>query len=207
MVQSIIFDVDGTILDTEQAILKSLQRILKEETNRAYELDELRFVLGIPGKDALTQLKISNIEAVQSKWSEAVLDFSNEVKVFNEMKEALTHLSGRKMKMGIVTSKTKQELLDEFEPFGLSNFFSQTISASDTIKHKPHPEPLLACLERLNISANEAIYIGDSIYDLQCAMAANVKFALALWGAKTLEGFEEADYVLHSPSDIASLLD
>ncbi|MCT6816007.1 MAG: HAD family hydrolase, partial [Lysinibacillus fusiformis] len=62
MLQAIIFDVDGTILDTEQAILQSLQRTLREETAKEYALDELRFALGIPGKDTLQQLNVDNIE-------------------------------------------------------------------------------------------------------------------------------------------------
>ena len=53
LITSLIFDVDGTILDTEKAILKSLQRILKEELNKDYTLDALEFALGIPGKEAL----------------------------------------------------------------------------------------------------------------------------------------------------------
>lgn len=207
MLKSLIFDVDGTILDTEQAILKSLQRTLKEETNRNCRIDELRFALGIPGKDALLQMNISNVERVEAKWSEAVLDFSNEVTLFNEIEKTIIQLSLQNIKMGIVTSKTRQEMMDEFEPFGLARFFDKTVSASDTVKHKPHPEPLLKCLNDLGISPNEAVYIGDTLYDFRCAVAAGVKFALALWGAKTTVGFEKADYVLHAPSDLLKLLD
>lgn len=53
MISSLIFDVDGTILDTEKAILCSLQWVLKEELNEDYTLDALEFALGIPGKEAL----------------------------------------------------------------------------------------------------------------------------------------------------------
>ncbi|MEG0450304.1 MAG: HAD hydrolase-like protein, partial [Lysinibacillus sp.] len=76
----------------------------------------------------------------------------------------------------------------------------------DTEKHKPHPEPLLVCLEGLHATKNEAVYIGDSIYDMQCANSAGVKFALALWGSKTTNGFESADYVLNAPKDILNII-
>ena len=205
MFKYVIFDIDGTILDTEKAILSSLQQVLREE-GKDYNQDDLRFALGIPGKEALRRLDIIEVERVQSKWSRTVLDFSDEVQIFRDLKEIIEVLSGSSVKTGIVTSKTKQELIDEFEPFGLSSFFEHTVCADDTENHKPDPEPLLACIDKLNAAKNEAIYIGDSIYDMQCAKSAGVKFALALWGSKQTEGFEAADYLLKEPKDILELI-
>ncbi|WP_342534549.1 HAD family hydrolase [Lysinibacillus sp. FSL K6-0057] len=206
MVKAIIFDVDGTILDTEQAILQSLQRTLREETQKDYPFEALRFALGIPGKDALQRLNMDDIEAVHQKWSAAVLEFSHEVAVFENLEEVIQHLATKPIQMGIVTSKTAQEVVDEFDPFGLSDYFHQIVSASDTEKHKPHPEPLLKCLDALQVAPQEAIYIGDSIYDFQCAKQAGAKFALAHWGAKSTIGFEEADYVFYEPHDILTIV-
>jgi len=206
MVKAIIFDVDGTILDTEQAILQSLQRTLREETQKDYPFEALRFALGIPGKDALQRLNMDDIEAVHQKWSAAVLEFSHEVAVFENLEEVIQHLATKPLQMGIVTSKTAQEVVDEFDPFGLSDYFHQIVSASDTEKHKPHPEPLLKCLDALQVAPQEAIYIGDSIYDFQCAKQAGAKFALAHWGAKSIIGFEEADYVFYEPQDILTIV-
>lgn len=205
MFKYVIFDVDGTILDTEKAILKSLQKVLKEE-GKDYELEDLRFALGIPGIKTLKKLNVTELERVHPKWSETVLEFSHEVSVFQDLENVIKTLSESPVRTGIVTSKTKQELIDEFEPFGLSSFFEYTICASDTEKHKPHPEPLLACLDGLNANQDETIYIGDSIYDMQCAKSAGVKFALALWGSKTTEEFESADFVLKEPKDILDLI-
>ncbi len=206
MFTAIIFDVDGTILDTEQAILKSLQKVLKDEVKKEYALQDLRFALGIPGKETLKKLNVLNIDVVHPKWSKAVLDFSHEVSLFAELEDVIKDLALRQFKLGIVTSKTKKELKEEFEPFGLSGYFEQTICACDTDKHKPNPDPLLACLKQLDVSNDQALYIGDSIYDLQCAQSAGVKFALALWGSKTREGFQKADYIVNKPKDILDLL-
>ncbi|REK74374.1 HAD family hydrolase [Paenibacillus paeoniae] len=164
--------------------------------------EELRFVLGIPGEDALRKLGVDNIEQVHSKWSAAVLDFADEVSLFAELDSVIHHLSAATLKLDIVTSKTRQEVMDEFDPFGLSKHFQCIISASDTEKHKPHPKPLLKRLQLLQIQPNEVVYIGDSIYDLQCAKQAGVCFALALWGAKSAEGFEEAEHILRQPEDV-----
>ncbi|MGE7835769.1 HAD family hydrolase [Viridibacillus arvi] len=205
MFKCLIFDVDGTILDTEKAILKSLQKVLREE-GKDYQLEDLRFALGIPGKETLRRLNVIDVEHVHPKWAQIVLEFSKEVQMFKDIEEIIKVLSESPIRTGIVTSKTKQELIDEFEPFGLSSFFEHTICADDTENHKPHPEPLLVCLEGLNATKNEAIYIGDSIYDMLCANSAGVKFALALWGSKTTKGFESADYVLNAPIDILNII-
>ena len=136
-----------------------------------------------------------------------MLSFVDDVQVFEQMEEVVKHLVSEQKKLGIVTSKTNQEMIDEFEQLGLNDYFSEIITASHTDKHKPHPDnPLLACLDNLEVDKNSAIYIGDSIYDLQCAKSAGVKFALALWGSKTLTGFEEADYVLREPKDLLKLI-
>lgn len=205
MFKYVIFDVDGTILDTEKAILKSLQKVLKEE-GKNYQLEDLRFALGIPGIETLKKLNVTDLERVHPKWSETVLEFSHEVSVFQDLENVIKTLSESPVRTGIVTSKTKQELINEFEPFGLSSFFEYTICASDTEKHKPHPEPLLTCLDGLNANQDETIYIGDSIYDMQCAKSAGVKFALALWGSKTTEGFESVEFVLKEPKAILDLI-
>lgn len=200
-----IFDVDGTILDTEKVILQSFQNVLKEE-GKEYPLEELRFALGIPGKESLRRLQIMDVDRVHAKWSQTELAFSQEVPLFNGVKDIIELLSESPIRMGIVTSKTKQALEEGFERFGMGRFFECTICVNDTKHHKPHPEPLLVCLERMNAAQHEAIYIGDSIYDMQCAQRAGVKFALALWGAKKTEGFESADFLLHEPKDLLEII-
>lgn len=205
MQTTLIFDIDGTILNNEEAVLQSLQQILKEE-GKEYPTDALRFVLGIPGIEALEKLEIDDVERVHLKWCEVELDYSKEVKVFPDLENVLLKIAERPIRTGIVTSKTRQELIDGFVPFGLNSIFEEIICATDTEHHKPHPEPLLTCLERLQVKQSEAIYIGDSIYDLQCAKSAGVKFALALWGSKTTKGYEEADFILTEPKDILDLI-
>lgn len=204
MYKSIIFDIDGTLLDTEKAILLSLQQVLKEE-GLSYELDDLKFSLGIPGKEALKQLPVTNVDKMDKKWSQAVFEYADEVGLFSDVEEIIELLADKQIQMGIVTSKTRDELKREFEPFGLNTYFQYIVCADDTVKHKPEPEPLLACLEGLGVPSSSALYIGDSIYDMHCAYKAGVHFALALWGAKTTEGYDLAEYVLKKPQDIAVL--
>ncbi|WJY28304.1 MULTISPECIES: HAD family hydrolase [Sporosarcina] len=205
MYKAVIFDVDGTLIDTEQSILQSLQHVLKEE-GLSYEQEDLRFALGIPGKETLARLGIEDSERVQADWSDAVLAYADDVTLFAGAQEVIEQLAESPLRLGIVTSKTRREVTDEFDPFGLSHHFDAIVSASDTQLHKPCPDPLLLCLDKLGVTHDEAIYIGDSIYDMQCAQSARVQFALALWGAQDAGQFETADFILRQPEDVLSLL-
>lgn len=189
MYQCIIFDVDGTLIDTEISVKKSLQKVLFEETQKEYSLTDLDFILGIPGHIALEKLGINNIREVNRRWNEYMTDYKNQVTVFDGIEKILQKLRKKSIKTGIVTSKTRNELRDDFIPFDLMKYLDFYVCADDTINHKPNPDPILKFLEISGIAANQAIYIGDTIYDYMAANAANVKFALALWGAKNSDGF------------------
>ena len=204
MYNYLLFDIDGTIIDTERAVISSLQKVLKVEKGIDYAASELSFVLGIPGSAALRQLNVANLEEAGQKWNEYMKEFYNDIRVFPDLEEIIKQLHDLKIKTGIVTSKTKQELIDDFDPFGLHDYFDHIICADDTSKHKPDPEPIAKCLEMGKASPAETIYIGDTSYDMQCAQNAGVDFALALWGAK--DATLHAKIKLNQPKEILDLI-
>ncbi|NNU75078.1 HAD family hydrolase [Clostridium estertheticum] len=205
MYNYIIFDVDGTLLDTEIAVLSSLQKLVSEELNKNYSFEDLKFALGIPGEVALNKLGITNILECSEKWNVYLKEYFHHVKIFDDIKESLVKLNEMGVSIGIVTSKTKEEFLNDFVPFGLSNYFKLVVCADDTEKHKPNPEPLLKFIELSEVDKSKTIYIGDTKYDLDCALGAGIDFALALWGAKSSIGID-ANYILENPKQILDLV-
>ena len=191
------------MIDTEYALLHSLRDILKEEYDRNYKIEELEFALGITGEAAIEQLEISNIKYAIELWNDKLNKYKETVCVFNGIEELLKQLS-LNYKLGIVTSKTKEEFEEEVVHFGLNKYFGIIICADDTKKHKPNPEPLLKYMELANAKNNEIIYIGDSIYDMQCAKASNVDFVFAKWGNKRQN--IEAKYTLNQPLELLNLV-
>ncbi|WP_443660962.1 HAD family hydrolase [Clostridium algidicarnis] len=205
MYKYIIFDVDGTLLDTEIAVLSSLQKLVSEELNKDYSFEELRFALGIPGEVALNKLGITNVLESFNKWNIYLKEYFHHVKIFDNIKETIVKLNQMGVSTGIVTSETKEEFLNDFVPFGLSNYFKLVVCADDTEEHKPNPEPLLKFIELSEVDKSETIYIGDTKYDMDCALGAGIDFALALWGAKSSIGIN-ANYILENPKQILELV-
>lgn len=205
MYTSIIYDVDGTLINTEHAVLGSLQKMLSLDYGIEMDTQDLRFVLGIPGAVALPRLGITNIEEANDRWNRYMKDFYSTMSVFDGISQVLRTLSQRDFKQGIVTSKTGEELRDDFIPFGLMEYLPYKVCAEDTEQHKPNPEPLLKYLEISGSDPKSSIYIGDTIYDCECARDAGVDFALALWGCNNHESIP-AKYKLVRPESLLELL-
>lgn len=203
--KTVIFDVDGTLIDTEQAVLGSLQKMLREDYNREMDVSELFFVLGIPGAVALPQLGILDIDQANERWNYFMKDFYHTVKIYEGIADLMKSIQNTGVKQGIVTSKTTEELKDDFVPHGLMEYLSYVVCADDTVKHKPNPEPLLKFLEISNADPASSIYIGDTIYDYECARDAGIDFGLALWGCKNHEKIS-AKYKFAHPHDILKLV-
>ena len=201
----IVFDIDGTLIDTESAVLCSLKDVVSEILKIDIATDELRFALGIPSDDALRKLGIDDLAYGNLLWQKFFFQYSDNVKVFNDIHEVLDKLTRQSCVLGILTSRTKAEYRNDFVPFGLADYFNFIVCADDTVHHKPHSEPMAKFLELSNADARKVLYIGDTVYDLECAQGVNVDFALALWGCKNPEGIN-ANYLLSNPCDIESFV-
>lgn len=196
-----IFDIDGTMLDTEKAVLVSLQDTLKEVESKDYDLNDLRFVLGIPGITALNKLNLKNAEHTYFIWNEYLKKHLDAVTLFPGIEELVKKLRQKGIKPGIITSKNRFEFNQDFVPFGLAGFFETVICMEDSERPKPSADPMLAYLKKAGISNKEALYIGDTAYDRQCAFSAGVDFGLALWGYNATERID-ATYYFASPKEV-----
>ena len=89
---------------------------------------------------------------------------------------------------------------------GIDKYFKVAILADDTTKHKPDPEPIYKCLDKISIKPEEAIFIGDSINDYLAAKNAGVDFGYATWGSVSNDGIDDPTYVFNRPLDLLKLL-
>src|SRR5439155_18224127 len=108
---------------------------------------------------------------------------------YDGVTEMLWRLRDEGRRLGIVTSKLRESVDLVLDQVSYSPAFEVVVTVEDTQEHKPQPEPILCALDRLGVSADAAIYVGDSPYDILAARAAGVASGAALWG-------------LHRPDDL-----
>lgn len=178
----IVFDIDGTILNTEYAILHSLRDTMAEMAGQSFALEELTFSLGIPGVDTLRRLAVEDIDGAMALWIEKMHAYEDHIALFPGIAALLPTLRENGVELGIVTSQTHEEFGHNFQDYHIQEHFGVIVCADDTQRHKPEPDPLLRYMELAGARTEDMLYVGDSVYDSRCAHAAGVDFALALWG-------------------------
>lgn len=202
----VIFDLDGTMLDTEEMNMIPLQRLIKEELNKDILYNDLLKYRAYAGKKTLELLGFNDIEKSYSKWVKYVNEYENGAELYDGFKEVIEALDKNNILCGISSSKTRAQYEIDFFKTGLQKYMKSVILAEDTENHKPHPEPLLKVAETLEVSPKEVIYVGDTFADYNAAKSAGMDFAFAIWGASDTNGIE-ADYNLNEPKDLLKVLE
>lgn len=149
---------------------------------------------------------IQNVAEINKIWNCNFKKLAYTISVFSGIESLLQELQNQGYKLGIITSKNKTEYANDFRPFQLSEYFDTVICVEDAALPKPFPEPMIEYLKRTGANTRDVLYIGDSIYDFQCASNSGVEFGLALWGCKSIKHIY-ANYFLKTPQDILYALD
>ncbi|MSE21799.1 HAD-IA family hydrolase [Lactobacillus parabuchneri] len=202
----LIFDVDGTLIDTEKMYMLPLQKTLNENGYDFSYADVVK-VFGITSLDAVKILGVSDPEAIQKQWFAKIKDYTQYTTVYDGIEPVLKTLHDRSdVKMAIATSKQKDEFERDVTRFGLEQYFDKFVFSNE-IKHgKPAPDMILKGIEKLAADPASTIYVGDTVYDLKAAHAANVGFALAGWRTKKTADFQTSDYDLKTPNELLSIV-
>ncbi|WP_211089299.1 MULTISPECIES: HAD family hydrolase [Lactobacillaceae] len=203
-IKNFIFDIDGTLLDTEAMYMRSLQAVLHE---RGIERDyaELATTFGIPSRDALIRLGIPQVDEVLALWGPRTQDFRDSVVVYDGVKQALQQLKDAGAGLAVMTSKQKFEYQRDVVGEGLASYFTQHVIAEDVAHGKPAPDGILLAMDRLAADPQTTIYVGDTDYDVRASKAARVIFGFAGWNGKQPQGFTP-DVTFQRPQDMLNLL-
>ena len=201
--EAIIYDIDGTILNTFDQNLYPLQKILKEELNRHYEYKDLLHFMAYNGKSVLPTFNIENHDEVYDRWVQYVNEYPHDPEMYDQFPKVLSFFD-KKVIQALVSSKRRRQYEIDMMPF--DHYFETTVMADDTEKHKPNPDPLLKALNAINVRPENAVYIGDSPFDYVAAKSAGMYFGLASWGNVSREGMDDIDFVFEKPLDIIEFL-
>lgn len=197
----IIFDLDGTILNTERMNMIPLQRLIKEELYKDIPYKDLLKYKAYAGKKTIEELGFKDIDKSYNKCVEYVNDFEEGAVLYEGFDEVIKTLTEKEIICAIASSKMRNQYKIDFEPTGLKKYIKCEVLAEDTERHKPYPDPLLKVSEILDINPSDCMYIGDTIFDFKATKSAGMDFGMAMWGADNLEGIE-AEFNFKNPRDI-----
>ncbi len=209
-IELVLFDNDGTLVDTFNAILGSMHFALKEVLGHDLSDAEISSKVGIP---LVEQMRLfsndeSQVDPLVSAYREHnEHDLVNNIGTFPGLLDALEQLKQAGYRMGVVTSKRRHVALAGLEHFGMAPFFELVNGVEASTAHKPEPEPLLNAAAALSIAPEHCVYVGDSPFDLRAAHAAGMKSVAVTWG-KFFDGItlakEEPSAIVN---DTAQLVD
>ncbi|TDF97013.1 pyrophosphatase PpaX [Paenibacillus piri] len=189
MIQTVLFDLDGTIVDTNELIIQSFlhtfEGITPEPITREHIIPNM-------GRSLVDQMKFfsgrEEVEDLVQKYRAYNLDKHDElVTEFPGVKETLAKLHTAGIKLGVVTSKVRITTEMGLRLCGLYDYFGTIITVQDVNNPKPDPEGIRKALQLLGSDIEGAMMVGDSHYDIEAAHNAGIPCAAVAWSLKGME--------------------
>jgi pyrophosphatase PpaX len=210
--RAVLFDLDGTLIDSIGLIVDAMHHAFEGFTGTVPEDSAWMAGIGTPlfKQLALYARSPEELELLREKYrAYQFIHHDNVIKEYPGTTAVLENLNARGLVMGIVTSKGDELSRRGLELTGLAKFLPVVISADSVTKYKPEPEPVLLALERLGVSADSALMLGDSPHDISSGNAAGVRTIGALWGPFTRDQIAVAkpNYWISNISELPALLD
>ena len=209
-IQAVIFDADGTILDTRELIFQAYEHVLSQHgydvPSREIIFDEVRGnAADVTYRKRAVHHDPDELVKIHRLFQAEHVDLWSAYEGLHDLLGAVKHAG---MKMGICTSRgaAVEQMLEDAH---VKEFFDSIVHADMVQNHKPHPEPLLRVLAELGVAANNAVMIGDTDADIGAGKAASVAFTIGIThGVGSRELLEEtgADYIVDHLSEILPLV-
>lgn len=209
---TILFDFDGTIMDTNDIIVKSWQHTFRTLEGKERPVEEILATFGEPLHITIERIlpDFDADEAIEIYRSYQFEHYHELIELFPGMEELIATLKQKGYKLAVVTSRLRSSTETGLNKFDLKTYFDVIVTADDTTKHKPDPEPALIALEKLGSKPEEALMIGDSMFDVLCAQNAGVEAVLVSWAmaAEAQEKIEKVkpEYIIEEAKELLEIL-
>jgi pyrophosphatase PpaX len=201
----VLFDLDGTLVDSAAAILGSFHHATETVLRRRFP-DE-RIMAQVGGSNLAHQMQLLDPERVDELvrvYREHNDPQYAELACFEGIVDVLRSLRSDGRRLGIVSAKRRSTVERVFAGTGIGGYIDVVVGSDDTVRHKPDPEPVQRALELLAALPEHAAYVGDSPFDVAAARAAGV-FAVAVgWGG--IHRVDDADALVKSPEELLGVL-
>jgi pyrophosphatase PpaX len=205
----VLFDFDGTVVDSGAMILASFKHATRTVLDRELSDAELLSSVGTPLHDQMRLIDAERAEELVAVYRAHNEPLHDALQPCDGIVDVLAQLKADGRRLGIVTAKRGATVELAFAVLPLRDYFDVVVAAEDVERHKPAPDPLLLALERLGADPAEAVYVGDSPFDVAAARAAGVQSVAVTWGGiyteETLRA-ERPDTLVSTPRELLDVL-
>lgn len=183
-IRTVLFDLDGTLIDTNQLIHASFVHTFNRY-NLTFTDEEIMNFNGPPLVDTFYKIDPARADEMVATYREHNHQVHDDyVKIFPKVMETLEQLSRMKVKLGVVTTKMKPGVELGLKGTGIDHFFDSVITLNDVNNSKPHPEPVWKAMEALDAEAKTTLMVGDNYHDIEAGKNAGVRTAAVAWSQK-----------------------
>lgn len=206
---AVLFDLDGTLIDTNDLILASYEYALNRHCPGKYSREEIVACLGEPLYDTLRRFAPEKWESMVQTYREYNLACHDDwVKLFPGVSEVLKKLHREGIVLGVVSNKQRIAVEKGLSLFGLDKWMKTVVCYGEVKRPKPYPDPILRAMEAVGADPARTLMVGDSRFDLLAAKRAGVDAAAVAW---SWHGKEELlalspDYVLEEMRDLLKIV-
>jgi pyrophosphatase PpaX len=209
-VQAVLFDLDGTLLDSSEQYWRALTAALEDFDFEPPPVARIHQLMGLPGLDTIRAVGVppDQAEEVWMRWAEWEGRLADLVHPFPGVVSLLKRLRAAGYRLGIVTSRRKMNLDAIPAAVDLLPYVDLLVTRDDTAEGKPHPAPVLHAFERLGLPPSEGVYVGDTPFDIEAGQRAGCLTVLVTWDGTDYDhpADPEPDFVVASPDELAALL-
>jgi len=212
MIKHICFDLDGTLVDSRDTILKSTKAALDQlSIPHNINIGIFTNMIGKHFVDIFEEMKISvpDFEEFISIYKALYFDFIDSSIFYPEVQETLNQLNKKQLKVSLLTTKGQEQADKIIDHFNLRTSFDYVMGRRDGLDHKPSPESLLYICKELQVNPSETLMVGDTELDIQCGKSADAKTCAAIYGYRTKEQLEKEkpDFIISGLNELIKVLE
>lgn len=207
--KALLFDFDGTLLNTNDLIIQTFMYIFDEKFPGQYSTEDCLRFIGPSLKQTFDELTPGETDVMIGKYKEwNAINHDRLVTSYDAVVETLEELHNLGIKMAIVSTKSRESLARGLKVLCAEQYFDVIVGLDDVEHVKPHPEPVLQALQKLGVGKEEAIMIGDNSHDIEGGQNAGVRTAGVAWSAKGVDYLMsyEPTYMLHHMRDLLQIV-
>jgi pyrophosphatase PpaX len=206
----VLFDLDGTIVDSGWMILESFRHATKSVLGREIS-DELLLAKVGSGhlEDQMREFDSEKAEELARVYRQHYAPLHSELQAFPGVLDLLERLHREGRRLGIVSAKRADIVQLAFEALGFGELMDVVVGSDEAPRGKPHPDQIFVALERLGAEPDDTAYVGDAPFDVAAAKAAGVHAIGVTWGgihARELMEAEQPDAVVDTPEELYAVL-